>query len=72
MSFMSNLINDLQNDIVAGRLTFAEIASKHEVPVSWVAEVYCEMVEQEAMLFPEPTLEECMDFDQGWESAKEE
>ncbi len=72
MSFMSNLFIDLQNDILAERLTFAEIASKYEVPVSWVAEVYCDMVEQEAMLFPEPTLQECMDFDQGWELAKEE
>ena len=72
MSFMSNLINDLQNDIVAGRLTFAEIASKHEVPVSWVAEVHCEMVEQECILFPEPTVEDCMYFDMGKEMAKEE
>jgi hypothetical protein len=72
MSFMSNLINDLQNDIVAGRLTFAEIAAKHEVPVSWVAEVHCEMVEQECILFPEPTVEDCMYFDMGKEMAKEE
>jgi len=66
------LVIDIQNDILAERLTFAEIAAKHEVPVSWVAEVYCEMIEQECFLFPEPTLQECLDFDMGKELAKEE
>jgi len=37
-----------------------------------VAEVYCEIVEQECLLFPEPTLQECLDFDMGKEMAKEE
>ena len=49
MSYMSNLIVSIQEDILAERLTFAEIASKHEVPVSWVAEVYVEMKELEAL-----------------------
>jgi hypothetical protein len=69
---MSNLVFDIQKDILDGPLTFAEIASKYEVPVSWVAEVYCEMVEQECLAFPEPTLQECLDFDMGKELAKEE
>jgi hypothetical protein len=49
MSFMSNLIVSIQEDILAERLTLSEIAAKHEVPVSWVAEVYVEMKELEAL-----------------------
>jgi hypothetical protein len=30
------------------------------------------MVEQECILFPEPTVEDCMYFDMGKEMAKEE
>ena len=55
---MKNLILSLQEDILEGRLSFAEIATKHEVPVSWIAEVYCEMIETESFLFPEPTVQE--------------
>lgn len=72
MSQMSNLALSIEEDILAGELTFAEIATKHEVPVSWVAEVYCEMIEQECLLFPEPTVEDCMYFDMGKEMAKYE
>ena len=72
MSQMSNLALSIEEDILAGKLTFAEIATKHEVPVSWVAEVYCEMIEQECLLFPEPTVEDCMYFDMGKEMAKYE
>jgi hypothetical protein len=72
MSQMSNLALSIEEDILAGELTFAEIATKHEVPVSWVAEVYCEMIEQECLLFPEPTVEDCMYFDMGKEMAKED
>ena len=72
MSAMSNLILSIQEDALDGVLSFAEIAAKHEVPVSWVAEVYCEMIEQECLAFPEPTLQECLDFDMGKELAKEE
>lgn len=72
MSKMSNLVFSIQEDILDGRLTFAEIANKHEVPVSWIAEVHCEMIETESFLFPEPTLQECMDFDMGKEMAKYE
>ena len=49
MSFMTNLIVSIQEDILAEELMLSEIAAKHEVPVSWVAEVYVEMKEQEAM-----------------------
>lgn len=52
------LVSSIENDIQAGRLTFVEIAEMHEVPVSWVAEVYCEMVEQECILYPEATVDE--------------
>ena len=72
MSQMSNLALSIEEDILAGKLTFAEIATKHEVPVSWIAEVYCEMIEQECLLFPEPTVEDCMYFDMGKEMAKYE
>lgn len=72
MSAVSSLILSIQEDALAGVLSFAEIATKHGVPVSWVAEVYCEMVEQECLAFPEPTLQECLDFDMGKELAKEE
>ena len=72
MSQMSNLALSIEEDILAGELTFAEIATKHEVPVSWIAEVYCEMIEQECLLFPEPTVEDCMYFDMGKEMAKED
>lgn len=68
---MSNLVFSIQEDILDGRLTFAEIATKHEVPVSWIAEVYCEIIENESLVLPEPTLQECMDFDMGKEMAKE-
>ena len=44
MSKMSNLVLSIQEDILDGHLTFAEIATKHEVPVSWIAEVHCEMI----------------------------
>jgi hypothetical protein len=72
MSKVSNLFLDIQEDILFGNLAFAEIAAKHEVPISWVAEVYCEIVEQECLLLPEPSLQECLDFDMGKEMAKEE
>jgi hypothetical protein len=39
---------------------------------SWVDEVVGEMVEQESFLFPEPSLQACLDFDMGKEMAKGE
>jgi hypothetical protein len=45
---MSDLVIDIQNDILAGVLSFAEIAQKHEVPSSWVNEAWDLLCEQEA------------------------
>ena len=42
MSKISDLVLDIQEDLVAGRLSFAEVAAKHEVPVDWV-----ELIQQE-------------------------
>lgn len=36
---MSDLVMDIQEDIEEGILTYAEIAFKYEIPVSWVIEV---------------------------------
>ena len=52
MSKMSNLALDIQEDLEAGRLSFAEIAAKHEVPISWVEVVNQEMLEQECQADP--------------------
>ncbi len=45
MSKMSELIIDIQNDLIEGKLSFAEIAAKHRVPVSWIDETWLEMDE---------------------------
>ena len=39
MSRMSDLAIDIQCDLEEGILSFAEIADKYEVPVTWVVEV---------------------------------
>lgn len=39
MSRMSDLLIDIQCDLEEGILSFAEIAAKHDVPISWVVEV---------------------------------
>lgn len=39
MSRMSELLIDIQEDLDEGILSFAEIAAKYEVPVTWVVEV---------------------------------
>ena len=39
MSRMSELVIDIQDDIELGELSFAEIAKKHNVPLSWIDEV---------------------------------
>jgi hypothetical protein len=44
MSKMSNLVLEIQEDLEAGILSFAEIAFKHECPISWVEDVHQEMV----------------------------
>jgi hypothetical protein len=45
MSKMSNLMIAIQEDLNAARLSFAEIAAKHEVPLDWVDSVANEMAE---------------------------
>jgi len=39
VSRMSELLIDIQEDLDEGILSFAEIAAKYEVPVTWVVEV---------------------------------
>jgi hypothetical protein len=39
MSTMSDLMIDIQDDLEIGELSFTEIATKYEVPVSWVTEI---------------------------------
>jgi hypothetical protein len=46
---MRNLTTAIQNDIRDGFLSFAEIAHKHEVPVSWVNEAWDDLCEQEML-----------------------
>ena len=45
MSKMSNLMIAIQEDLNAARLSFAEIAAKHEVPLDWVDSVANEMAD---------------------------
>lgn len=39
MSAMSDLMIDIQDDLEIGELSFAEIATKYDVPVAWVDEI---------------------------------
>jgi hypothetical protein len=66
MSKMSNLMISIQEDIEAGRLSFAEIATKYEVPYDWVDEVAVEMVNQFADRYDESM---DGDFDSAMASA---
>ena len=43
MSVMKNLFEDIAEDIYRGDLSFAQIATKYNVPISWVDEVALEM-----------------------------
>ena len=45
MSKMSNLMIAIQEDLNAARLSFTEIAAKHEVPLDWVDSVANEMAD---------------------------
>ena len=66
MSRMSELVIDIQDDIELGELSFAEIAKKHNVPLSWIDEVATEM-----MNYPQDSYDESMDgdFDSAMTSA---
>ena len=46
MSRMSQLVLDIQDEIAAGLLSFQEIATKYQVPLSWVDEVWTELTDQ--------------------------
>lgn len=46
MSGMKNLMVDIFEDIDSGLYSFAEIAKRHDVPISWVDEVYKEMIDE--------------------------
>jgi hypothetical protein len=39
VSRMSDLLIDIQEDLQDCNLSFAEIAAKYEVPITWVVEV---------------------------------
>lgn len=45
MGGMKNLLNTIQEDILDGKLSFAEIAAKHEIPNWWVEEAANELRE---------------------------
>jgi len=46
MSKMSELCMDIQDDILAGKLSFAEIAAKYEVPFDTVDLLAAELANQ--------------------------
>jgi hypothetical protein len=45
---MSNLMIDLQNEILLGVLSFQGIAAKYQVPIAWVNLAWDELCRQEA------------------------
>lgn len=47
MSKMRDLLIDIQVDVEAGKLTFAQIADKYNVPYKWVVDVYMMVTEAE-------------------------
>lgn len=46
MGRMSDLMIQIQEDLATGQYSFAEIARRNSVPVSWVEEANTEMVDQ--------------------------
>ena len=46
MSRMGDLLISIQEDLYTGRLSFAEIAAKHEIPLDWVDAAASEMSDQ--------------------------
>lgn len=46
MSKMSDLQISIQEELSAGRLSFAEIAAKYDIPLSWVDATATEVAEQ--------------------------
>ena len=66
MSKMSNLVIAIQEDLNAARLSFAEIATKYNMPMSWVEHAADELAEQEAYQYNESM---DGDFDSAMASA---
>ena len=66
MSKMSDLQISIQEDIQAGLLSFAEIATKYNMPMSWVEHAADELAEQEAYQYNESM---DGDFDSAMASA---
>lgn len=64
MAAIKDLLTDIQDDLLAGKLSAFEIATKYEVPLSWVDEAFM------MMEFDEPTEQEIAEFDLGKEMAK--
>ncbi len=60
MSRMAELMLDISDEINLGELSFAEIADKFEVPLSWVDEIALEM-----MRYPQDSYDDSMDGDAG-------
>ena len=54
MSRMSDLLIDIQEDLEEGILSYAEIAAKYEVPVTWVIEAVENMLVD---AIPSPSLD---------------
>lgn len=52
MGTLKSLVADIQEEIQLGVLSFAAIAQKYEVPMSWVNEAWEELCEQEAQSEP--------------------
>ncbi len=45
MSKMGEMIIDIQNDLIEGKLSFAQIAAKYSVDASWVEDAWLAMDE---------------------------
>lgn len=52
MSAVKTLFMSIQEDLEDGELSFAEIAVKNEVPISWVEEVADEMTDRQSEADP--------------------
>lgn len=67
MSAMSDLVCQLQNEILRGELSFAEIARAFDVPVRWVDWAAEMLIEQEAADEYEPAMAEDAYLDASYE-----
>lgn len=65
---MRDLIIDIQDEIALGALSFAQIAQKYEVPVSWVQEAWDLLCEREADI-EQPTYHD--ELERDWDEPYE-